>query len=445
MQFKPKRLAGYTEADIIQEIKRVVLEEYGGVVPTRNEFASVARLGLSTVEVKFGSYKEAVRKAGFAYTEKYSIEQVKSNLCEVLKRTDGYYFTYNFYRKNGGVYSSKTVKSILHTNWEGALTVIGAKKQPRIIHVQVSARAQRRKAFSSLTEDDLFKEMDRIWQVKGQRPTYTEFRQLSSIDPGTYQRCFGSWTKAIEAFCTAKGVHFQGKGGTCVTKNILLDELQRVSKKVPRVSLTYDIYKANGGTYSRKPFQSHFGGWTKAVNAAGGLSGRQQKHSKDEFFDEIQRLWEQFGRQPTSREMNQGKFATNSYVGKFGSWTKAVHAFCKDRNNDSAITPPPNSESPSAPQILSEPEKKEPPIVIPSAESTPLIIAHKTGRSVPKRLRWRVFARDNFTCKGCGRSPVKHTVVLEADHIIAWTNGGETVIENLQTLCGDCNNGKSNL
>ena len=445
MRFNPKRLPGYTEADIIQEIKRVVLEEYKGVVPTRNEFARVSRVHLSTVEVKFKSYTEAVGKAGFTYTEKYSIEKVKSNLCEVLKRTEGFYFTYDFYRKNGGIYSVKTIKSILHASWEGALTAIGAKKRPRIIHVHVSARAQRRKVFIGLTEDDLFKEMDRMWQLKGQRPTFTEFRQLSSIDPGTYQRRFGSWTKAIEAFSTATGVHFQGKGGTCVTKNILLDELRRVSAKVPKVSLTYDIYKANGGTYSRKPFKSHFGSWTKAVNAAGGFSGRQQKYSKDELFDEIQRLWEQFGRPPTSREMTQkGKFSARAYAARFESWTKAIHAFCNDRNSDSELMPPPILELPSATQIPSESDENKLPVVIPSAESAPLIMTHNTGKSVPKRLRWRVFARDNFTCKGCGRSP-KHGVVLEADHIIAWTNGGETVFENLQTLCEACNSGKSDL
>jgi len=30
------------------------------------------------------------------------------------------------------------------------------------------------------------------------------------------------------------------------------------------------------------------------------------------------------------------------------------------------------------------------------------------------------------------------------DHITAWSNGGETILENLQTLCSDCNLGKSN-
>ncbi|MCW5775769.1 MAG: HNH endonuclease [Phycisphaeraceae bacterium] len=32
--------------------------------------------------------------------------------------------------------------------------------------------------------------------------------------------------------------------------------------------------------------------------------------------------------------------------------------------------------------------------------------------------------------------------MLHVDHILAWSNGGETVLANLQTLCDRCNLGK---
>jgi len=54
--------------------------------------------------------------------------------------------------------------------------------------------------------------------------------------------------------------------------------------------------------------------------------------------------------------------------------------------------------------------------------------------------------RDNFKCKKCGRSPATDPkVILHVDHKKAWTNGGETVLENLETLCSKCNIGKSDL
>ena len=33
---------------------------------------------------------------------------------------------------------------------------------------------------------------------------------------------------------------------------------------------------------------------------------------------------------------------------------------------------------------------------------------------------------------------------LELNHIVPWSKGGETTIENLQTLCQNCDRGKSN-
>jgi len=206
--------------------------------------------------------------------------------------------------------------------------------------------------------------------------------------------------------------------------------------------LTYDLYKANGGTYSITTFQDHFGSWAKATEAVGGVSGKTVKYSREQLFDEMQRLWEKFGRQPLFREMDHdGNISAAAYHHHFGSWIRAVHAFCEDRNSSSALLAPPEQPSPDA--ILCKPGGKE--ATVTETATAPLIIVRKTSRSVPDRLRWRVLERDNFTCKACGRDRVNDNVKLEADHILAWTKGGETVLDNLQTLCRKCNSGKSDL
>lgn len=67
-------------------------------------------------------------------------------------------------------------------------------------------------------------------------------------------------------------------------------------------------------------------------------------------------------------------------------------------------------------------------------------------RIISSKLRYQVLKRDNFKCCACGASPAKNPLVeLHIDHIIPWSKGGETLIDNLQTLCSDCNLGKSNL
>lgn len=62
------------------------------------------------------------------------------------------------------------------------------------------------------------------------------------------------------------------------------------------------------------------------------------------------------------------------------------------------------------------------------------------SRTIPAALRFEVLRRDGFTCTYCGRRPP--AARLHADHIVAWSQGGETTLENLRTACSDCNVGK---
>lgn len=64
----------------------------------------------------------------------------------------------------------------------------------------------------------------------------------------------------------------------------------------------------------------------------------------------------------------------------------------------------------------------------------------KRSRYIPTSVRVDILKRDNFKCKFCGRTPPE--VELEVDHIIPFSKGGSNSIDNLQTLCRDCNRGK---
>jgi len=62
--------------------------------------------------------------------------------------------------------------------------------------------------------------------------------------------------------------------------------------------------------------------------------------------------------------------------------------------------------------------------------------------SLSPKLRHKVLSRDRFTCMGCGaRAP---DVELEVDHKIPVSRGGSDEMDNLTTLCKECNIGKGN-
>jgi hypothetical protein len=63
------------------------------------------------------------------------------------------------------------------------------------------------------------------------------------------------------------------------------------------------------------------------------------------------------------------------------------------------------------------------------------------SRNASGGLRAKVFERDNFKCRRCGDGPPEAR--LRLDHIVPFVKGGETILENLQTLCHPCNSSKS--
>ena len=64
-------------------------------------------------------------------------------------------------------------------------------------------------------------------------------------------------------------------------------------------------------------------------------------------------------------------------------------------------------------------------------------------RVVKAGMRWQAMERDDFKCTACGVS-AKEGAILHVDHIIPRSKGGRDTMDNYQTLCRQCNIGKSN-
>lgn len=145
---------------------------------------------------------------------------------------------------------------------------------------------------------------------------------------------------------------------------------------------------------------------------------------EEDLFANLERVWMALGRQPKYGEVVPplSKYAAHTYANRFNGWRKALEEFTKYVNQEEVHV--------SEPFVGLEPISK----------------GHKTKRDISLRLRFIVMRRDSFKCKACGRSPAKgDQVTLVVDHVFPWSKGGETLLDNLQTLCEPCNNGKSNL
>lgn len=62
-------------------------------------------------------------------------------------------------------------------------------------------------------------------------------------------------------------------------------------------------------------------------------------------------------------------------------------------------------------------------------------------KGITPKLRVTVFDRDDYKCQICGKT-IDDGVDLEVDHKIPVAHGGTNDLDNLQTLCSECNIGK---
>ena len=106
---------------------------------------------------------------------------------------------------------------------------------------------------------------------------------------------------------------------------------------------------------------------------------------------------------------------------KPNSWQKLVRGLIRESINEANASQSKKSKSKKTPKIK--------------------IVAKKKNRYIPTSVRVDVLKRDNYRCVFCGATS-KQTQ-LQIDHIIPVAKGGSNRIDNLQTLCKDCNRGKS--
>jgi 5-methylcytosine-specific restriction endonuclease McrA len=210
--------------------------------------------------------------------------------------------------------------------------------------------------------------------------------------------------------------------GAPVSDPELLADLRRVAEGLSQRTVGQKQYRKLG-KYDDTTVSRRFGSWNNGLLAAGLDMSNEVSIPDEKLFENILRLWEYHGRQPRRSELAcpPSTISQTPYNRRFGSWTKALRSFVDYAN--AAETGP-----------------LEPP------EGDVVGIRRRTSRDPSLRLRFKVFQRDNFSCRQCGRSPATVLgIMLHVDHVIPWSEGGETVFDNLQTLCDACNLGKSNL
>ncbi|MEI7689689.1 MAG: HNH endonuclease [Candidatus Saccharibacteria bacterium] len=211
-----------------------------------------------------------------------------------------------------------------------------------------------------------------------------------------------------------------------VSEDEMITDIKRVATDLKKSSVTMEEYE-KFGKYHPSTLTRKIGSWFDILEKAGMEMNRSPINiPEEELFKNLEEVWIKLGKQPGWIETRTplSKYSADTYAKRFGSWRNALERFVVYINNEEDA-----SSAEAVESLKVEPTTK-----------------HKTSRGINWRLRFIVMRKDNFKCQSCGRSPATDpSIILHVDHIKAWANGGETVIENLQTLCSVCNIGKSDL
>lgn len=159
-----------------------------------------------------------------------------------------------------------------------------------------------------------------------------------------------------------------------------------------------------------------FGSWKKALSLIGISGGRERHYSSEYLIQNLEVVWKELGFSPGKRQiaLHGARISESPYRRHWGSVQAACEAVAAFHSG----------------RISKE-----------------LLLAGTAGMpsrtTISLKDRWAVLKRDNYRCVKCGASPATdHSVVLEVDHIRALANQGGNGLDNLQTLCRKCNQGK---
>jgi hypothetical protein len=292
------------------------------------------------------------------------------------------------------------------------------------------------------SNDDIFNEIKRVDIIVGKKYlTIADFDKYSKIHSSTIRHRFGGWQSVLEKagiggkYCGIRITEKMRQQSKRLSDEQILCELRRIATNLGQDYITQENIDTSSEIISSSTVVYRFGSWSEGLKRAGleDSPGYNRRFSEDELFENILKVWTHYGRQPFYREIKKepSTISPKTYESRFGSWRKALEAFVLKMNQE-------NNEI----KLISKQEHTETGIILKTKLQT---VSSEDRRDIPLGLRYKVLKRDNFRCVRCGRSPATTLgLELEIDHKLPYSDGGKTVLENLETKCSDCNIGKGN-
>jgi hypothetical protein len=201
-RFEINFLDDYTDESVLDEIRRVAAQYSGSSSLSSGAFERLSqRVSVTTIRRRFGSWKNALSKAGVEHlyggrkvSDKMKVQPAKrlskSDLIAELKRVHALLGTETMNREQFNAHSITSYEAIRRRfGWHEALELAGIALAPT--------------ANRKWTVEECFENLAVVWAHYGRPPTYREMFEPPSVVSGKgYEGRWGTWRKSLQAFVT---------------------------------------------------------------------------------------------------------------------------------------------------------------------------------------------------------------------------------------------------
>lgn len=284
----------------------------------------------------------------------------------------------------------------------------------------------------SVSEEELLDDLKKISSLIGDEYlSISKYKKLGGKHTdATFAKYFGSWSNALAKVGLRTSRNEEERKH--FSDEVLLEDVRRVAEMLDAETLTSSQY-AEMGVVSLWTITNRLGTWNGILHKAGlKPTGFKTNISDADLLNEIERIWIMLGKQPTTDDIKKGisKYHLCTFTRRFGGWRKALEEFVKYINGEIIYE--------GTDKISTQEEFKVKPATNHNIKS------RRTPREPSNRLKVQVLMRDGNRCRLCGVECNDGLHNIHFDHIIPWSKGGETTLDNLQVLCSDCNLAKGN-
>lgn len=304
---KPVELQKYTDEEILKTIQDFYIENPEN--PSREQYKRSGRKpSIATIEDRFGSWSEALKRAGLKPIKVRNKPYTDEEMLEALRnfyKENGNSISYVAYEQSGKIPSASVIRNRFGS-WNEAL---------RKANLPLNQNKS-----TMFTEQQMIDALRRVASCVPSVLSQKLYKTHSfSYEPSviTIRRHFGTWNKALKkaGLPTIKNKY---------TKEEILKGIQRFVDYYGKENVSFELYKRVGWIPGCTTILRHFGTWENALSLLG-LELKYSNYTKEWALEQLRRVIKQHGGKITESEYRKlGYKPSLSWIKKhFGSWKKA--------------------------------------------------------------------------------------------------------------------------